>query len=203
MVSDNVAPRVARRVDAVMRAILRHWLLSVNLLNGLTLAGAALTPLLRAQGWTRLATLLYLAYRPLCPQRPEHSFFIAGYKMAFEQRVAAIYLGLLAGGLLFGALRRRMRPLNWRLFVLASLPMLLDVSSQTAGLRDSDWRWRTATGLAVALAGVWWLYPHLEREFAGGTPGPGGRRTQAELARAIVLAHRHPPRAAPHTREVR
>lgn len=161
-----------RTVDAVTGRLLRRWLLVLNLANGLTLAGAVVTPLLRAAGWTPPATLLYWAYRPLCPQRPDHSFFIAGYKMAFEQRETAIYLGLLLGGLLFAPLRRVLRPLAFRLLALASLPLLVDVLSQTVGLRDSDWRWRTATGIGCALAAVWWAYPRLERELPSARTGP-------------------------------
>jgi len=181
--------RVAGRIDAVMRTLLRHWLAGVNVLNGLTLAGAALTPWLQARGWTPLATLLYLAYRPLCPQRPDHSYFIAGHKMAFEQRETAIYLGLTLGGLLFALVRRRVRPLDRRGLALAALPLLVDVLSQTVGLRESDWRWRTATGILFALALVWWAFPYLERDLGAPSPRPGVRRTPAEQARAIVLAN--------------
>lgn len=181
--------RVAGRIDAVMRTLLRHWLAGVNVLNGLTLAGAALTPLLAARGWTPLATLLYLAYRPLCPQRPDHSYFIAGHKMAFEQRETAIYLGLTLGGLLFALVRRRVRPLDRRALALAALPLLVDVLSQTVGLRESDWRWRTATGILFALALVWWAFPYLERDLGAPSPQSEGRRTPAEQARAIVLAN--------------
>jgi len=184
---------VSGRIDAVMRALLRHWLATANVVNGLTVGGAALTPLLEARGWTPLATVLYLLYRPLCPQRPEHSYFIAGYKMAFEQRETAIYLGLLLGGLLFAPVRRWLRPLSWRGLALAALPLLIDVLSQTAGLRGSDWRWRTATGIVFALALVWWAYPYLERDLTAPAPRPGERRTPAEHARAIVLANQDTP----------
>jgi len=184
---------VSGRIDAIMRALLRHWLATVNVVNGLTVGGAALTPLLEARGWTPLATVLYLLYRPLCPQRPEHSYFIAGYKMAFEQRETAIYLGLLLGGLLFAPVRRWLRPLSWRGLALAALPLLIDVLSQTAGLRGSDWRWRTATGIVFALALVWWAYPYLERDLTAPAPRPGERRTPAEHARAIVLANQDTP----------
>ncbi len=184
---------VSGRIDAIMRALLRHWLATANVVNGLTVGGAALTPLLEARGWTPLATVLYLLYRPLCPQRPEHSYFIAGYKMAFEQRETAIYLGLLLGGLLFAPVRRWLRPLSWRGLALAALPLLIDVLSQTAGLRGSDWRWRTATGIVFALALVWWAYPYLERDLTAPAPRPGERRTPAEHARAIVLANQDTP----------
>ena len=165
----------------------RHWLFSVNALNAITIGGAALAPLLRAVGWTPLATLLYLAYRPMCPQRPSHSFFIAGYQMALEQRMVAIFGGLLLGGLCFALLRDRLRPLNWRLVVLLNLPMLVDVLSQTVGLRGSTWQWRVATGLLGSLAVVWWAYPYLERAFAAerraSTPADEARRIVEEVAR--------------------
>lgn len=179
---------VSRTVESGTHWLERHWLLMFNLLNGLVIAGAVLAPLLRAAGWTPLATLLYLAYRPLCPQRPDHSFFIAGYKMAFEQRETAIYLGLLLGGMLFAPLRGRLRPLNWRLLALLNLPMLIDVLSQTVGLRESTWHWRMLTGLLGSLAAAWWAYPHLERSFAAAVRARAladdARRMLADLARA-------------------
>jgi uncharacterized membrane protein len=186
---------VAGRIDAAMRALLRHWLATANLVNGLTVGGAALTPLLQARGWTPLATVLYLLYRPLCPQRPEHSYFIAGYKMAFEQRETAIYLGLTLGGLLFAPVRERLRPLNWRLLLVAALPLLIDVLSQTVGFRGSDWRWRTVTGIVFALALIWWAYPYLERDLTAPVPPRRERLTPAERAHAIVLANQDTPPA--------
>ena len=170
--------KLSHRVDVLAQRLLTHWLLVANVLNGATVAGAALTPLVRAAGWTPLATLLYLAYRPMCPQRPSHSFFIAGYKMAFEQRETAIFLGLTLGGALFALLRRWPQPCAWRWLVLGSVPMLVDVFSQTIGLRGSDWRWRGATGLLFGLAVVWWAYPYLERDLA-----PDGRQRTREVER--------------------
>ena len=172
---------LSHRVDVLAQRLLGHWLLVANVLNAAIVAGAALTPLVRAAGWTPLATLLYLAYRPMCPQRPSHSFFIAGYKMAFEQRETAIFLGVTLGGALFAPLRQRLRPVDWRWLVLASVPMLVDVFSQTVGLRDSDWRWRGATGLLFGLAAVWWAYPYLERDLA-----PEGRQRAREVERLAM-----------------
>lgn len=168
----------------------RHWLLVANGLNGLAIAGAALAPWLRAQGREPLATLLYLAYRPFCLQRPSHSFFLFGHQLALEHRMLAIALGLLIGGVLFAPLRSRLRPLDWRLLVALNVPMLIDVLSQTVGLRDSTWQWRLLTGLLGSLAAIWWAYPALERAFAtipaaraSATPGPA----LAEQAREIVM----------------
>lgn len=49
-----------------------------------------------------------------------------GYKVAWSDRMVALYGGLFLGGLLFALLRRRLRPLNWRVFGLLILPMILD-----------------------------------------------------------------------------
>lgn len=181
----------------------RHWLLIANVLNTATIGGAALAPVLRAAGWTPLSTLLYLAYRylayrPMCPQRPAHSFFLFGYsfflfgyKMALEQRMVALFGGLLLGGLLFAPLRARLRPLDWRLLVLLNLPLLVDALSQTVGLRGSTWAWRVATGLLGSLAAVWWAYPYVERAFAAErrapTPADEARRIMEEVARRSAM----------------
>jgi len=108
----------------------------------------------------------------LCPQRPSHSFFLFGYPLALEQRMLAIFGGLLLGGLLYAPLRDRLRPLGWRPLVLLNAPLLVDVLSQTAGLRDSTGPWRVATGLLGALAAAWWAYPRLQRTFAAPAASP-------------------------------
>lgn len=170
-----------------------HWLLACNALTGLTVGGAVLAPLLGALGWSALATLVYLAYRSICLQRPSHSFFILGYKLALEQRTLAIFGGLLLGGVLYAPLRDRLRPLGWRPLVLLNAPMLVDVLSQTVGLRDSTWLWRVATGLLGGLAVVWWAYPRCERAFAAERQAPA----PMDEARRIVEAVAQRPPAPP------
>lgn len=174
-----------QRFESSMNRLVTHWLLVVNVASAAIIAGTALAPWVRDRGWEPLATLLYLAYRPFCLQRPSHSFFLFGHQMALEHRMLALTLGPLLGGLLFALLRERLRPLGWRLLMLLNLPMLLDVLSQTVGLRDSTWQWRMLTGLLGSVAAVWWAYPYLQREF---TAGPSvhahaaiERRTPADL----------------------
>ena len=171
----------------------RHWLLACNAINGLVVGEAVLEPLLRAIGWEPLATLVYLAFRPFCPQRPDHSFFLFGHKLALEQRMLAIAAGLLVGGLLFAPVRRRLRPLDWRLLVLLNLPMLIDVLSQTVGLRDSTWPWRVATGLLGSLAAVWWAYPALQRAFAADRRAPAPADDARRIVEAVARRSSAPP----------
>lgn len=71
-----------------------------------------------------------------------------GYKVAWSDRMVALYGSLFLGGLLFALLRRRLRPLNWRVFGLLISPMILDgtthLLSDLAGLErgfryDNAW----------------------------------------------------------------
>lgn len=49
-----------------------------------------------------------------------------GYKLAWSDRMVAMSLGLLIGGLLYALLRSRLRPLSATFLLLSSLPMTLD-----------------------------------------------------------------------------
>lgn len=143
----------------------RHWTTTASLWALLTVGGAVLTPWLESLGFETMAQLLYWAYRPLCPQRPDHSFFIAGYKMAFEQRETAMFLAGAAAGPLHALLRpARLRIPGW-LVPLALVPMLIDVATQSAGLREGDAFWRVVTGAMAVVPFVLWSYPHLEADF--------------------------------------
>lgn len=132
---------LAALLEVIHRLILaftRHWLAMANGVMALVLGLAFLAPWLMAHGLPWAGQLLYLAYRPLCHQLPERSFFLGGlraayslqelgahlgyeaplrwigdaelgYKMAFCQRDAAIYAGWLVGALAYGLVRGRLR----------------------------------------------------------------------------------------------
>jgi uncharacterized membrane protein len=158
-------------------AVLRRWLLFAN---GLTLLYAGLpwlAPLARAAGYDRLGRLLFLLYLPLCHQRPERSFTVYGYQVAYCHRCTALYTSLLAAGLLFGRLRGRITPAPLRVGGLLLLPMLLDGGTHLLddllglGLRGGgdavgtlNFALRALTGLLVGVAALIALYPRLERE---------------------------------------
>ena len=91
---------------------------------------------------------------------------IVGFKMALCQRDMALYVALLIGGLLFGLLRRRLRPLKLWIFLVCLLPMAIDGLTQLLLLRESTWPLRLITGGLVGVSAVWLLYPHLEAAFA-------------------------------------
>jgi uncharacterized membrane protein len=89
-----------------------------------------------------------------------------GFKIALCQRDMALYGALLVGGLVFGLVRKRLRPLKLWIFGLLLLPMAVDGGTQLLMLRESTWSLRAITGGLVGIACVWLLYPHLETAFA-------------------------------------
>jgi uncharacterized membrane protein len=88
-----------------------------------------------------------------------------GYKIALCQRDLALYGSMVIAGLVFGLLRKRVRPLPLWIFGLLLLPMVIDGGTQLLMLRESTWWLRTLTGTLTGVACVWLLYPHLESAF--------------------------------------
>lgn len=143
-----------------------HWLAFFNGLNTMLLVGTFLAPALQLWNLAGFSRPLYWFYSWLCLQRPTHSFFLAGYQMGMEVRMVAMSAGWVAAGFLYttGAGRRlAYRFCRWRSYVLLSLPMLVDVLSQTFNLRGSDWYWRGPTGFLFGMATVWFFYPRFDK----------------------------------------
>jgi uncharacterized membrane protein len=180
----TTVPVWAQRIEHMVRWCLGHWLLFAN---GLVLLYGGLpwlSPLAYAAGNPALGQLLFRIYTPFCHQFPEQSFFLLGYQVAFCQREAAMYTALFAGGLLFGLVRRRVRPIPLRAGALLLVPMLLDGGTHLVedvlqiSFRGSDapgslnfWL-RLITGLLFAVAVVLAVYPRLDRDLR---PMAGGR----------------------------
>ncbi len=79
------------------------------------------------------ATVSYLELAPFAPGADTWSGLRAfvgtpelGYKVAWSDRMVALYGGILLAGLAYGLVRRRLRALRWWAFVLLSVPMLVD-----------------------------------------------------------------------------
>ena len=107
-----------------------------------------------------------------------------GYKMALCQRDISIYAAMVAGGLVYGLLRRRgrIRPMPFWLFLLIGIgPIALDGFSQLFSqffvgtqldalarlfpLRESPPLLRSLTGALFGLSIVWLVYPRLDEQF--------------------------------------
>lgn len=143
-------------------ALLPHVLIAVTVINGLIGIIAILTPLLAAQGWTGLTDGIYSVYGLICPQRPDHTFFLAGHPMAFEQRDLSMHLGFALAGLMYLRVDFIRRPLSHLWLVLGLAPMLIDVAISTLGWLPATAISRTWTGALASLVIVWWSYPRFD-----------------------------------------
>jgi uncharacterized membrane protein len=101
-----------------------------------------------------------------------------GWKMVICERDFAIYLGLLAVGLLY-ARWRDLRPVGFGLYGLLILPMALDGFTQLFGWRESTWELRVVTGLVFGLASAWLVLPRMDASFG---LQPSGRRYAPDAA---------------------
>ncbi|HEY44637.1 MAG TPA: DUF2085 domain-containing protein [Anaerolineae bacterium] len=94
-----------------------------------------------------------------------------GYKVVLCQRDIAIWGGMLIGGIIFGLLRGRMKPLPILLwFLVGVLPIALDGGTQILSSfpflsfphRESTPFLRTVTGVLFGLMNVWMAFPYVE-----------------------------------------
>jgi uncharacterized membrane protein len=171
----DVAPRSsgARALHGFLDGIRTHWLTIVNSLLGALLGVALLTPLGYAFGLTGLSDGIFHAYRFICGQTPSHSFYIAGYQACLCTRCMAIYGSMLIAGLTLALFRNaQLRPLNWKFWLLAMIPMALDGGTQLFGWRESNVFLRLLTGAIFGLGTAWFLFPQIEAAARDARPMP-------------------------------
>lgn len=85
-----------------------------------------------------------------------------GYKMALCERCIATHGVMLLAGMLFGLVRKRLKPLPWLVFVLFLVPMGIDGTMQLFGLWESTPLSRVITGGLFGLGAIWLAYPYFE-----------------------------------------
>ncbi|MGC9360863.1 MAG: DUF2085 domain-containing protein [Anaerolineae bacterium] len=188
---DVTSERITWTMARILRWLGQHWLLLSNAMLALYIGLPLLAPILAHAGYMRGANLIYLVYRPLCHQLPERSFFLfgpqwaytleelealtggavpqrwignaeVGFKVAVCQRCVAIYGGMFALGILFAAVRQRLRPISIVTFGALCLPMFIDGLGQLFGLWASSVVSRLITGGLFALACILLVYPYLQ-----------------------------------------
>ncbi len=95
-----------------------------------------------------------------------------GFKVALCERDIAIYGGILFAGMLYGALKKWVKPLPIGLWLLLGvLPIALDGASQLLWViplypfpaRESTPLLRTLTGVLFGVMNVWMAYPYVEQ----------------------------------------
>ncbi|MBS1252813.1 MAG: hypothetical protein MAG451_01855 [Anaerolineales bacterium] len=111
---------------------------------------------------TGVDNVLFLMHRPLVNS-------VLGSQTALCHRDIGIYVSVLLAGLVFGALRDRVKPLPFKAFVLFLVPIGVDGLTQLLGgivpflpARESTWLLRTVTGAFFGIGGVWLAYPYIE-----------------------------------------
>lgn len=85
-----------------------------------------------------------------------------GFKVAICQRDMAIYGAVLAAGLVYALVRRRVRQLPLWVYLLFLIPIGVDGVTQLVGLRESNWELRTLTGALFGAASIWFAYPYVD-----------------------------------------
>jgi uncharacterized membrane protein/glutaredoxin len=85
-----------------------------------------------------------------------------GYKVALCERDVAIYGAMLLAGVLFGLVRKRLKPLPWPVFVLFIVPLAIDGGIQLIGLHESTPLLRVLTGGLFGFGTIWLAYPYFE-----------------------------------------
>lgn len=183
--------RITLFTERVVQVIAKHWLLLVNAVIGLWVTLPAVAPLLMKTGHPQAAQLVYTLFMPLCHQLPERSFFLfgprgvyslaelehslgtdvplryigspaLGYKIAVCERDNAVYAAALLTGIVFSLVRRHLRRLPIRHFVLLCMPMAVDGLGQLLGFWESTWQTRIITGGVFGAACIGLAYPYIE-----------------------------------------
>ncbi|MGD9316262.1 MAG: DUF2085 domain-containing protein [Anaerolineae bacterium] len=91
-----------------------------------------------------------------------------GWKVAFCERDVAIYGAIFVSGLVYGLVRKRLKGwrMRFRYFVPFLIPMAIDGVLQLFGFYESNWVFRTITGVIFGVGAVFFAYPYLEEGFA-------------------------------------
>jgi uncharacterized membrane protein len=96
-----------------------------------------------------------------------------GYKMAWCERDVAIYISMVLAFVLFGLIRTRVKPLDWRVYLLFVLPMAIDGTWQLftsplyilpfLPLHESTPELRAITGALFGFGSVWLIFPYVDQ----------------------------------------
>ena len=128
------------------------------------IAGIAAVPLLRAAGGdSTLPSLLARAYGSVCHQLDDRSFHLAGHPLAVCGRCFGIYVGYLAGLIVYPfarSLNQTELPHRWWLIV-ALLPVAVDFAGGFLGIFDNTLASRALTGFIAGAAGAFYTLPGL------------------------------------------
>ncbi|MGD2250343.1 MAG: DUF2085 domain-containing protein [Candidatus Methanofastidiosia archaeon] len=126
------------------------------LLSISTVALIILAPYLAYKEYTYFSDHIYQYFSSFCHQRPERSFFLLGYPLAVCARCTFIFIGILAGMVLyplwFG------KGVHYKTVIIFSVPVLVDGFTQVL-FRESTNATRAATGFLLGIILPFYLMP--------------------------------------------
>jgi uncharacterized membrane protein len=117
---------------------------------------AASTGMLKEAG-----EVLYVFFGRICHQMDTRSFYINGMPFGVCARCTAIYMGFLAGTIVYPFLRGigNSRIPHRRILAFACIPVLIDVFPWHAGLYETTIATRTISGSILGLALTFFIVP--------------------------------------------
>jgi uncharacterized membrane protein len=118
-------------------------------------------PIAKANGLSSLATPLYHFFGYLCHQIPDRSFFIAGEQFGVCSRCFGVYLGLVAGFLIYPLWRSvgELEPLPKLWLFLSLVPITIDWSLTIFHIWENTHLSRFLTGFILGIACATYIVP--------------------------------------------
>ncbi len=110
---------------------------------------------------SKYGLFIYFIFSPLCHQIPEKSFYLFGFPLAVCSRCTGIYLGFLIGTLIYPFFRNlgNSKLPSPKVFILFSLPMMVDVGGNFFNLWTSLNILRFITGIIWGVILLFYLIP--------------------------------------------
>lgn len=122
-----------------------------------------LLPLWAAKTHPAFAAQIYAACAKTCARVPTHTLLYGGIPMAICARCLALYASFCLGGLFFAGLRPFFPKIRLGVTAVGIFcgPILLDVLTQSVGLRESTNALRILTGVLAGTALAFLVFPLL------------------------------------------
>ena len=130
----------------------------------LWIAGIVSDPLIRAAGGdSALLSLLSYTYGRVCHQVADRSFHVAGHPFAVCARCFGIYVGYLAGLIVYPIARSLTETElpHRRWLIIALLPVAVDFVGGYLGIFENTLASRALTGMIAGVAGAFYTLPGL------------------------------------------
>jgi uncharacterized membrane protein len=120
-------------------------------------------PWLMAKRHFLASAFVYRGFSAVCHQMSERSFHFHGFPLGVCSRCTAIYVGFVAGLLLYAFVRdlkEEKFPARW-ILIAAGVPMLIDFAGGLLGLFENTFLSRSLSGSLFGVVGAFYILPGL------------------------------------------